>query len=128
MKTQDAKKALGHKIAPSRKMPEDKELSEMFFEAMLWIANKCVPSELVRIGEDEDRVYRNIESGHFICFPDKPNFANDKEHIMIDEPLTYAVINEVAFMISANPLHRQMANEIIGDFNANDGREREWND
>lgn len=127
MKSIDAKKSLEYKIAGSRKLPNDDELSEMFFEAMLYISNKCVPNELVRFGESEDKVYRTIENSFFICYPDKPNFDDDLEHLMIDESLTYAVINYVAFLITKEMAYMQIANELIGDFVANDGKDMaEW--
>ena len=99
----------------------------MFLEAMLWTANKCTPSELLRSVEHE-RVYRNVANGFYITYPDKPNFDDEKEHIMIDESLTYAVINYVAFIINQDAFYRDLALEIISDYIANDGKERIFDD
>lgn len=125
MLVKNAKDILAFKTAGGIRLPADEILSELFFEAMLFVANKCVPCELVRKNESEDRVYRNLEGGHFICYPNKPDFSKeaDKKHIMIDENLTYAVINYVAFLINKDQFYRTLTLEIIADFNANEGRE-----
>ena len=57
--------------------------------------------------------------------PDVPNFSNDKEHLQIDESLSYAVINYVAFLINKDTYYRTLALEIIADYNANNGLEFE---
>ncbi|MBE2985357.1 hypothetical protein CCAL9344_07930 [Campylobacter sp. RM9344] len=116
-----AKEILQIKTASGRALPSDEILSEIFLEAMLYVANKCVPSELIR-GEQGGRVYRHLEDGFYITYPDKPNFANENEHIMIDESLTYAVINYVAFIINKDEFYRSLALENISEYIANDGR------
>ena len=121
----EAKKSLGFKMIGDKKLPDNETLSELFYEAMLFIANKCVPSELLRTAAESDKVYRNLERGHFVCFPDRPNFNSSTEHLMIDESLTYAAINEVAFLISEEPMFHSLALEIIAEYNANYGRELE---
>lgn len=119
-----AKEILAHKAKSGIKIPDDELLSELFLEAMLWVASICVPNELIRkVKIDTEAVYRNIENEFFICLPDKPDFSNANEHLMIDETLSYAVINEVAFLINKDPFYRQLALEIVANFNANDGRE-----
>lgn len=108
------------------KIPDDDILSELFLEAMLYIASKCVPSKLIRHKREfssNTKVFRCIEGDKFICVPDKPDFSNEKEHIMIDESLTYAVVNEVLFLINKDELYKKRANEIIALYNANDGCE-----
>ncbi|OCR99036.1 hypothetical protein A9K75_08675 [Campylobacter fetus subsp. testudinum] len=123
MLVENVKKSLIYKISSeARKLPPEDELSELFMEAMLFICNRCVPNKLVR-QKGNGKVYRNIEDGFFITYPDKPLFNETKSHLMIDETLTYAVINEVAFLLTSNPLYRQLSNEIIDDFIANDGKE-----
>ena len=119
-----AKEILALKIAGGRKLPSDEELSELFLEAMLFICNKCVPVELIRRKTGE-RVYRNIDEDSFLCYPDKPDFADvdNKKHIMIDEVLTYAAINYVAFLIGQDAFFRTLTLEAIADYNANNGRE-----
>ncbi|EJP75501.1 hypothetical protein [Campylobacter sp. FOBRC14] len=121
-----AKEILELKSKSGLKLPENEILSELFLEAMLYVASKCVPSELIRGEADSEKVYRNIENGFFICYPDKPNFSDKNEHLMIDETLTYAVINEVIFLLNKDPFYRDLAIELIAQYNANDGREKEW--
>lgn len=123
-----AKEILELKSKSGLKLPENEILSELFLEAMLYVASKCVPSELLRHANEKssERVYRNIENGNFICYPDKPNFTDENAHLMIDETLTYAVINEVIFLINKDPFYRDLAIELIAQYNANDGREKEW--
>ncbi|QCD52799.1 hypothetical protein [Campylobacter sp. RM16192] len=122
MLVKNAKEILAFKTAGGIKLPPDEMLSELFFEAILYVSNKCVPSELLRSTDSTDRVYRLVEGGHFICYPDKPNFKSENEHLMIDEDLTYAVINYVAFIINQDPFYRTLSLETIADFNANEGR------
>ena len=124
MKSIRAKEILAHKFKSGIKLPDDEMLSELFLEAMLFIASKCVPNELIRKGiVDSDKVFRNIADGFFVCVPDKPNFSDANEHIMLDESLTYALINEVAFLINREPFYRQMTMDLIAQFNASDGKE-----
>jgi hypothetical protein len=95
----------------------------VFFEAMLYVANKCIPNELLRSIESNERVYRNVDQNAFLTYPDRPNFNDPDEHLMIDETLTYAVINEVAFLLNQDTYYRTLALEIIADYNANYGKE-----
>jgi len=103
--------------------PDDETLSDVFFEAMLYVANKCIPNELLRSIESNERVYRNVDQNAFLTYPDRPNFNDPDEHLMIDETLTYAVINEVAFLLNQDTYYRTLALEIIADYNANYGKE-----
>lgn len=121
-----AKEILAIKAVAGRKLPPDENLSELFLEAMLWVSNKCVPSELLRLNESEDKVYRQLNNGFFICVPDKPNFSDENEHIMIDESLTYAVIDYVAFLINQEIFYKNSALEIIFDYTANDSKGKEY--
>lgn len=123
MRVIDCKNALSYKIAGGRKLPDDEVLSNMFVEAILWVANKCVPAELLKQSYENCRVYRNIENGFFIRIPEKPNFSDENTHLMIDESLNFAVINYVAYLIEQNEAYRRDALEIINEYNANSGRE-----
>ncbi|AQW81367.1 hypothetical protein CPIN17260_1078 [Campylobacter pinnipediorum subsp. pinnipediorum] len=119
------KEITAHLNTSGKNLPGDELLSELFLQAMFFVASKCVPSELVRRkrSSSDIRVLRNIEDECFICVPDKPNFSNKQEHLMIDEELTYAVINEVLFLINQEPFYRELAMQIIAQYNANNGRE-----
>ena len=123
MRCQDAKKILKFKCVGDKKGPDDETLSDVFFEAMLYVANKCIPNELLRSIESNERVYRNVDQNAFLTYPDRPNFSDPDEHLMIDETLTYAVINEVAFLLNQDTYYRTLALEIIADYNANYGKE-----
>lgn len=125
MRCQIAKEILTNKAVAGKKLP-NLILSEMFLEAMLWVANKCVPSELIRKNETEDEIYRVIGDAYFITVPDKPNFDDENDCLMIDESLTYAVINYVAFLINQDIYYRTLALEIIGDYVANFAKEKEY--
>ena len=111
------------KCVGDKRIPDDETLADVFFEAMLYVANKCIPNELLRSIESNERVYRNVDQNAFLTYPDRPNFSDPDEHLMIDEALTYAVINEVAFLLNQDTYYRTLALEIIADYNANYGKE-----
>ncbi|MGH1601563.1 hypothetical protein [Campylobacter majalis] len=118
-----AKEIIKLKSASGIKLPDDEILSELFLEAMLWVASKCSPNELLeRYRSPNMRVFRNLGDDVFIRIPKKPNFNDENEHLEIDESLSYAVINEVLFRLNKEPFYRQIALEIIGDYVANDAK------
>ena len=123
MRCQEVKKVLKFKCVGDKKSPDDETLADVFFEAMLYVENKCIPNELLRSIESNERVYRNVDQNAFLTYPDRPNFSDENEHLMIDEALTYAVINEVAFLLNQDTYYRTLALEIIADYNANYGKE-----
>lgn len=121
-----AKEILTLKGSAGIKVPNDELLSELFLEAMIFIASKCVPNELLeRYRSPNMRVLRNIDNEMFIRVPKKPNFNDENEHINIDESLSYAVINEVLFRLNKEPFYRQMAMDVVCQYNANEGREKD---
>lgn len=118
-----AKEIIKIKGSSGIKLPDDEILSELFLEAMLWVASKCSPNELLeRYRSPNMRVFRNLSDDTFIRIPKKPNFNDENEHLEIDESLSYAVINEVLFRLNKEPFYRQIALEIIGDYVANDAK------
>jgi hypothetical protein len=98
------------KIAGGLTPPEDKTLSELFYEAMSYIATKCTPRELLRDSEidtdDISELLRNLPNGMFLIKPVVPIFDptdpayNNLVHLSIDEDLNYAVINKAAALYS----------------------------
>ena len=116
----EAKKHLSFKTTAGVKLPADDMLGSLFLEAMLFCCDKCVPNVLIRRVGSEETPYRNLKKDTFICVPDIPNFSNPKEHLQIDEPLSYAVINYVAFLINKDTYYRTLALEAIADYNANE--------
>lgn len=113
------KELLAYKLRATNKLPNDEVLSTLTHEAMLWVANKYVSAELLRYNETDERVYRQIADDCFIAVPDMPDFSDTERHLMIDEPLSYAVMNEVAFMHTADSMFRQLALECVADYVAN---------
>jgi len=116
----EAKKHLSFKTTAGVKLPADDMLGSLFLEAMLFCCDKCVPTILLRHFGSEERSYRNIDKQTFICVPDVPNFSDPKEHLQIDEALSYAVINYVAFLINKATYFRTLALEAIADYNTNE--------
>lgn len=116
----EAKKHLSFKTTAGVKLPADDMLGSLFLEAMLFCCDKCVPTILLRNFGSDERPYRNIDKQTFICVPDVPNFSDPKEHLQIDEALSYAVINYVAFLINKDTYYRTLALEAIADYNANE--------
>lgn len=122
----NALKALEYKIkAEAIALPPLNQLSELFFEAFTHICDLCVPNELIRKNSDM-RVYRNIDNGFYIAMPERPIFdENDPNydpnaHLMIDENLSFAAVDFVAFLITKNPFYELLCDKRIDNFIAND--------
>ena len=111
---------MSFKTTAGVKLPADDMLGSLFLEAMLFCCDKCVPTILLRHFGSEERSYRNIDKQTFICVPGVPNFSDPKEHLQIDEALSYAVINYVAFLINKDTYFRTLALEAIADYNTNE--------
>lgn len=117
------KTTITYKLSAAKKLPDDATLSAFLMEAMYYVCTKCVPNELLRQADSDDEVLRNIEDGAYIAVPDVPNMASTTDHLMMDEDLTYACINYACFIITQNPMFKQLADEVINDFQSNYGRE-----
>lgn len=118
------KSSVQYRLSQGKKLPEDGVLESLIHEAMHYVCYRCVPAELVRTYVDyEDKPLRFLQNGRFIAVPEYPDFTKTSRHLLIDENLTYAVINYTAFLISANPLHKQLADEIINEHIATEGTE-----
>ena len=91
-----AKKIIEAKIKNSYKNIEDDEILKSYFiEAYYFVMSKCIPRVLVKNTLENERVYRQLRDNHFLIIPDEPDFSNENEHLMIDEALSFAVINYV---------------------------------
>ena len=106
------------------KMPEDNELSEIVYEALVYVASVCLPRELLRDESDsEDEVLRFVSGGDFVAIPTKPDFTSSEDHLLIDEDLTFAVINKAVALYSrdANDIVRfeNEAQRVINRYKAN---------
>ncbi len=122
----DVKKSFEMKLKSSGgyKMPEDDELSEIVYEAMVYVASVCLPRELLRDeSNSEDSVLRFISGGDFVTQPVKPDFTSNEDHLLIDEDLTFAVINKAVALYSRdmNDIARfeNEAKRVINRYKAN---------
>ncbi|AQW85555.1 hypothetical protein CPIN18021_0293 [Campylobacter pinnipediorum subsp. caledonicus] len=104
-------------------LPSDELLNELVKEAIVFVATKCVPSELVVKDTTNIRLLRRLSNGFGLRIPDKVDINSTEKHIQIDEVLTYAVMYEVLFLLNKDMGFRQLAMDIINQFNANDGIE-----
>lgn len=124
MRTAEAVAMLRYKIRAIARAEPPKELIQNFiYEAMLKIASDCAPSELIRpfgaIKSKNVRILRTLEDGKVVIYPDVPNIEHEEEELMIDPPLAYAVINETAFLLTGEPIFRQLADECVGIYHKN---------
>jgi len=119
----NVKKTVEYRLSGAKKLPDDAHLSNLFTEAMYYVATKCTPNELLREEDSEEEVLRNIEDGAFLVVPDAPDFTSLTDHLMIDEDLTYSCIYYVCFLVSRDVAMKQMCDELVNEFNANYGRE-----
>ena len=117
------KKTVEYRLSGAKKLPEDAHLSNLFMEALYYVATKCIPQELLREEDSDEGVLRNLEDGSFIVVPDEPDFTSTTDHLMIDEELTYACIYYACFLVSKDGSMKQMADEIINEYISNFGRE-----
>ena len=106
----------------SYKMPDDDILAVKTHEALLWVATKCEPSELIRdtMAEADERVFRYLKDLKFIVIPEKPNFEIPDKHLMMDEALSYAVINFVCFLLSGEEKFKSICDMWIFEYRRND--------
>jgi len=89
------------KISGGLKMPDDTVLADVCYESLRYVATKCIPAELLRDTaiDTDSTVFRLVHGGAYIADPEFPDFASTK-HMMIDEELSYAVINKMAALSS----------------------------
>ena len=105
----------------SYKMPEDDVLAEKVFEALLYVATECVPQVLLRKKYvDNDALYRDLKNGFFVTMPEYPDFDIADRQLMIDEALSYAVVNYTCFMLSGIALFDTVATRWMSLFKKND--------
>jgi len=118
------KSSIQYKLSGARKLPEDVVLASFLFEAMYYVAGKCVPNELIRSYEDhQDKVMRPLQSGRFLTVPEFPDFTKTTRHLLIDEDLTYAIIYYTIYIIGKNPDDKAMCDDIIYEHISKEGIE-----
>ena len=103
------------------KEPSDDELTELFNEALIYVATRCIPKELWRNASNvEDKmILRFLGGGDFIIVPEVPNFASLNAHLQIDNDLDYAVINKAVSLYSR---HRDSIMKFENEANNNINR------
>lgn len=120
----NVKRSIEKNMEQSFKMPENEKLSEKVYEALIWVATQCVPSELVRdtVAEADEEVLRFLPGMKFIVVPERPDFESTAKHLMIDETLVFAVINFTCFMLSGEGKFKTMSDMWISSYKMNDLR------
>jgi hypothetical protein len=114
------KKAIEIRNSTGKKIPDDDALADLVYEAMVIICGLCKPAELVRdFGDDVRNIFRLIEGGKYISFPEYPDFTKTERHLNIDEHLTFAVVNYTCFLIGGDPKFKITAEEIVGAYKTN---------
>ena len=108
------KQAIDFRTKTKHKMPTDDILADLIQEATLYVANRADPVELTRqaIVSDET-VIKLIEGGKVIVAPEYPDFTKTSMHLMIDELLSYAVINYVCFLLTQEVGFKALADDDI---------------
>ena len=111
-------------IAGELKSPTNLILANLCHEALLYVATRCTPLVLLREKVDEtETVFRLITGAKSIIDPGTPDFESETEHLMIDEDLSYAVINKMCALYSREAKNIvKFENEvktIVNDFKAN---------
>ena len=114
------KKSITKNMEQSFKMPTDDILGEKVYEALLYVATQCEPQVLLKKKnvDDEDE-FRPLHSGFYVAMPEFPDFSTDR-HLMIDEALSYAVVNFTCFLLGGNALFDTMTTRWIDTFRKND--------
>ncbi|WP_348518111.1 hypothetical protein [Campylobacter sp. CCS1377] len=128
MKTKLAKEIIAKKLSKDYNLPSDDVLKAYFMEGFYYICAKCEPQILTKTLRENHEVLRSLKNGAMIIVPDEPDFNDENEHLMIDEELSFALINYVCFLItkSEEAKYYKLCNEIINDFIANDGKDKEY--
>jgi hypothetical protein len=117
------KQSIDFKTKTKFKLPDNEVLAEYINEAMLYVATRCDPTELIREPIEGEEIFRMIEGGKVVIKPEYPDFSNPEQHVMIDEVLIYAVINYAVFLLGKEVFYKQLADEDIAIYCSQYGRE-----
>lgn len=127
MKLKRIKRILLSKLSTSYDFPSDEVLSDYFTQAFYFVCsfNGCEPAVLMRsynerFNESDPVLKVARRNSFYITVPQIPNFANEDEQLMIDEILSFAVIDYVAFLISKEEVFYKNAMQIVQNFIEND--------
>ena len=117
----DVKRAIEKGMERSYKIPDDGVLEQKIYEAILFVASQCVPQVLLRYEDGEgEPVFRKLPNKFFITLPEYPELSQVERHLMIDETLSFAVVNTVCFLLSGEEKFNLIANRWIFLYQKND--------
>lgn len=107
------KTAIDLRTKAEMQLPTDDILQDLIQEATIYVANRCDPAELVRHVITSETILKQIEGGKVIIEPEYPDLTSTTQHLMIDEVLSYAVINYTCFLLTYKPMYKQVTDEEI---------------
>ena len=116
------KASVQYRLSTNKKLPEDVVLQDLLHEAAIYVANRCDPAELIRPLGTDCTILKAIEGGKVIIEPEYPDFTQTARHLQIDETLSYAVINYLCFLVSKDPMYKQLSDEDIAIYRSDFGR------
>ena len=116
------KKSIEYRLSKGKKLPEDEVLQSLLHEAAIYVANRCDPAELIRPLGTDCTILKAIEGGKVIIEPEYPDFTKTERHLQIDETLSFAVINYLCFLISKEPMYKQLSDEDIAIYRCDSSR------
>jgi len=140
MLIKDVKIIIEDKVAGTRPMPSDLELSFNVYEALQYIATMTTPRVLLRNTKTdvEEDTFRVLEECAYITVPERPIFDtsnkeySDVKHLNIDEDLAFAVVyytlhiimkgNEPTQVGGNKKTAKETADDLIATYQSNFSR------
>jgi hypothetical protein len=104
------------RMKQSYALPDDELVISLIHEALVYIASSCEPTVLIRNDGSEhhgEGILRLLSGNKTIIFPEKPDSAKPDKHLMMDEELSFAVINYVCFLLSKQAAYLQLCDRDI---------------
>jgi len=115
-------------ITGGLKPPTDAQLQTIAHEALVYVATKCKPRELLQDMQHDGigKILRMVEGGRYVMMPELPDFTNTERHLQMDEDLAYAVVAKMVAIYAREIREIQKYEEectrIINIFKANFNR------
>jgi hypothetical protein len=104
------------RMAQSYALPDNNLLCALIHEALIHVARSCEPTTLIRDDGSEhfgEGVLRLLSNNKSIAFPQMPKMDEPTRHLMMDEELSFAVINYVCFLLSKEAGYLSLYNSDI---------------
>ncbi|MDR0666287.1 MAG: hypothetical protein LBF71_02635 [Campylobacteraceae bacterium] len=104
------------RCAQSYALPSDEMITALLHEALIYVARSCEPTVLIRHDGSEhfgEGVLRLLPNNREIIFPEKPDITKPQKHLMMDEELSFAVINYVCFLLCKEAGYLQICDRDI---------------